>query len=106
MSGNNDRNKLKAGAASLLKRCQEEVPLVRRAGRPGASAGTSTWDRARNLTTSLVMDKEQHSEIRRIANKTGNSFKQTMFLLLDEGLRSYRDGSLQISSPAEEGSEN
>ena len=106
MGSNSDRNKLKAGAASLLKRSQDEVQLVRRAGRPGSSVTTSTWERSRNLTTSIVMDKEQHSEIRRIANKTGNSFKQTMFLLLDEGIRSYRNGILRISGPMEDGSEN
>lgn len=96
-----ERNKLRGGVASLLKRAEppvpanEEVALIPRAGRPPKDQ-PSQWNSRRDYRTSIVMDREQHIEIRRLANACGVTFKQAMFILLKEGLARYKSGELEI----------
>lgn len=98
----NERNMLSMGAESLIKRNSDEVRLVKKAGRPSAGSPQTSWDKKRNLTTSMVMDREQHNQIKRLANKTGNTFKQVMYLLLQEGLNRYEAGDMVIHNPMDE----
>ncbi len=100
---NNERNMLKVGVGSLIRRQPDEVHLVRKAGRPGKGADQNNrWSKSRNITTSMVMDKDQHNQIKRLANRTGNTFKETMYLLLQEGLNRYDCGDLVITNPLDE----
>ena len=98
----NERNMLSLGAEALIKRSTPEVQLVSKAGRPSAADSHEKWERHRNYTTSLVMDKEQHNQIKRLANKTGITFKQVMYLLLEEGLNRYDSGELVIAGPRDD----
>lgn len=98
----NDRNKLKGGVQSLLRRTEapavEEVTLVKRSGRPPKDQ-PSGWNSNRDYRTSIVMDREQHNTIKKLANSTGVTFKQVMYLLLEEGLTRYESGKLTIKNP-------
>lgn len=102
--GSNERNMLRAGVGSLISRQPNDVQLVSKAGRPAKDAGKGAgrWAKSRNITTSMVMDKEQHNQIKKLANKTGNTFKETMYLLLQDSLNRYESGELQIPGPFDE----
>lgn len=102
----NERNKLKAGVSSLLGRAgivqeRQDVELSRRGGRPPKDK-PSGWNSSRDYRTSLVVDREQYSKIRRLSNITGQTVKQLMYLLLEEGLASYESGHLKIANLRDE----
>jgi len=96
----NDRNKLHAGVASLLSRPESgamgNVELAHKGGRPPRER-PSSWNSKRDYRTSLVMDRDQYNEIRALANSTGLTLKQLMYLLLEEGLRRHQSGDLKIN---------
>jgi hypothetical protein len=96
----NEKNRLKNVLGSVVIGAVENVELLSKAGRP-AQGDNRAWDKERNYRTSLVMDPEQHNAIKRLANKTGVTFKQTMYLLLDEGLRRVESGELEIVNTRE-----
>lgn len=102
----NERNKLKGGVASLLNRAEPSAPrggveLSSRGGRPPKDR-PSGWNSCRDYRTSLVVDRDQYDKIRRLSNSTGQTVKQLMFILLEEGLKRYESGHLKIVNLREE----
>lgn len=92
-----DRNSLKAGITSMISRDGASTRLVNGLGRPPKDS-PSAWDEKRNYRTSIVMDAKQHGDIRRLSSRCGVTFKDAMFLLLEEGLRRVESGELVIGN--------
>lgn len=102
----NERNKLRGSMASLLGRQAEDeapagVQLANKGGRPPKDR-PSAWNSKRDYRTSLVMDREQYNVIRRLSNVSGQTLKELMFVLLEEGLKRYESGELKIRNIREE----
>ena len=96
----NERNRLRGGVESLLRRSvgpdePNEVKLVNKSGRPPKDSPTG-WNSKRDYRTSIVMDREQHNELKRLANSKGMTFKEVMYLLIEEGLRRLDAGELEM----------
>lgn len=101
----NDRNSLKAGIGAILgtRAVEDNAPhddgirLVSRGGRP-PKGSSPAWGRQRNKTTSVVFDVAQHETLIRLSNRTGLSFKELMYVLINEGLKRYESGELEIQN--------
>ena len=96
----NERNKLRGGVESLLRRSGGddeggEVKLVSKSGRPPKD-NPSGWNSRRDYRTSVVMDREQHNALKKLANSKGMTFKEVMFLLIQEGMRRLESGDLEM----------
>lgn len=91
------RNIMRENLGSLIKKSTEDVQLAPKSGRP-PKGSVSSWPEERNYRTTIVLDKEQHQSLKRLANKSGASFKEVMYLLLSEGLKRVESGDLVIEN--------
>lgn len=109
--GKVDKNKLRGGVSALFSNVAPRedasagrVNLPKRGGRPDKGT-VNRFSRKTDKVTSVAFDPEQHSYIRRLSLKTGITFKELMYRLIQNGIEHYENGELVLKA-ADDGEED
>ena len=96
--GSVDKNRLRGGISALFAQgadAPDGISLPRRGGRPEKGTA-SRFSRKTQKVTSVVFDPDQHEYLKKLSLKTGVTFKELMFRLIQEGIDRYESGEISL----------